>query len=144
MPKKIDENAKRFSVGDAVAEIQKRVAQKQLERERQRKRKLRKRTYKYLPYLISYLDVLGMKDLLDQAGEDANTVAQVLEHFRDFSAPIDDQKKLWRSAFVNFSDLGLRILPILTDANLKHRLGCFFHEVMDLGYLQVNLVNRGI
>jgi hypothetical protein len=85
-----------------------------------------------------------MKDLLAQAGADANKVAQVLERFRDFSAPMDDQKKLWQSAFVNFSDLGLRILPILTDANVKYRLGCFFHEVMDLGYIQVNLVNRGI
>lgn len=144
MPKKIPGEAKRPSFAEAIADIQKRVAQKQLERERQRKRKLRKRTYKYLPYLISYLDVLGMKDLLNESGEDANKVAEVLGHFRDFSTPMDDQKKLWKSAFVNFSDLGLRILPILTDANLKYQLGCFFHEVMDLGYIQVNLVNRGI
>jgi hypothetical protein len=29
--------------------------------------------------LIAYLDILGMKDLLEEAGEDANKVAEVLE-----------------------------------------------------------------
>jgi hypothetical protein len=135
---------KKQSFAEAVAEIKERVAQKQLEREGQRRRKQRRTVYKYTPTLISYLDLLGMKDLLDEAGTDADQVAQVLQRFRDFSAPMEDQKKLWKSAFVNFSDLGLRILPILTDANVKYRLGCFFHEVMDLGFIQVNLVNRGI
>jgi hypothetical protein len=109
-----------------------------------KKRKPIKRTYKYDPSLISYLDVLGMKDLLVQAGEDASVIAEVLERFRRFSVHEDYQKELWGSQFVNFSDLALRILPILTDANLKHRLGCFFQEVMDLCLMQANLVNRGV
>lgn len=144
MPQSSHGKKKEQSFAEAVAEIQNRVAEKQLERERQRKRKQRRTIYKYTPHLISYLDILGMKDLLNDAGADANKVAQVIERFRDFSTPMDDQKKLWQSAFVNFSDLGLRILPVLSDANIKYRLGCFFHEVMDLGYIQVNLVNRGI
>jgi len=144
MRKNSQGNRKKESFAQAIAEVKKRVVEKQLERERLRKRKRRRVNYKYVPCLISYLDVLGMKGLLEEAGDDASKVAQVLRHFRDFSSPMDDQKKLWKSSFVNFSDLGLRILPILTDANVKYRLGCFFHEVMDLGYIQVNLVNRGI
>ncbi len=127
------------SLQELLAEIR-----QEMSKPRRKKRKPRKRTYEYRPCLISYLDILGMKDLLREAGEDANTVAEVLERFRDFYTPMKDQKILWQSTFVNFSDLGLRVVPVLTDANIKHRLGGFFHEVMDLGFIQVNLVNRGI
>jgi hypothetical protein len=115
----------------------------QFSKPRPKKRQRRKRAYNYEISLISYLDVLGMKDLLEQAGRDANNVAEVLERFRDFSKPVEDQKELWRSTFVNFSDLGLRIHPVHSDANVKYRIGGFFQEVMDLGFIQVNLINRG-
>jgi hypothetical protein len=139
MTKKLAETDTTAKFKEALVEIRQKFSKPQ-----PRKRKPRTRTYKYEPSLISYLDILGMKDLLEHAGEDANLVSEVLEHFRRFSAHEEYQKELWHSKFVNFSDLALRILPILTDANLKHRLGCFFHEVMDLGLIQANLVNRAI
>jgi len=100
--------------------------------------------FKYQPYLISYLDVLGMKALVESAGENADGVAEVLTRLCSYSNPEPEDKKLWKTGFVNFSDLVLRSIPILTEANLKYRLGCFFHEAMDLGFIQVNLINRGI
>jgi hypothetical protein len=113
------------------------------QRRRNKKKVKRKSRYKYEPSLISYLDILGMKDLLNQSGQDANKIAEVLERFRYYSNPEKDMKKLWKMSFVNFSDLGIRTVPILTEANLKHRLGCFFHEIWDLGYIQANLISRG-
>jgi hypothetical protein len=115
-----------------------------LNKPRKRQRKARVKRYAYEPCLISYLDVLGMKDLLTSSGSDASKVAEVLDCFRSYSQPDDHQKRLWKAGFVNFSDLALRSIPINTEANTKHRLGCFFHEVMDLGFIQINLINRGI
>jgi len=100
--------------------------------------------FKYEIALVSYLDVLGMKDLLATAGADANQVAEVLERFRSFTSHDDYQNDLWKTHFVNFSDLAVRILPIMTDANLKYRLGGFFQEMHDLGLIQINLIDRGI
>jgi hypothetical protein len=108
------------------------------------RRKPRKKNYKYEPSLISFLDVLGMKDLIDTAGADANMVARVLERLLSFSKPDNSQKDLWGSGFVNFSDLVVRSIPINAEANTKYRLGCVFHEMMDLAFIQVNLINIGI
>lgn len=32
----------------------------------------------------------------------------------------------------------------MTVANVKYRLGGFFHEIHDLGLIQINLIDRGI
>lgn len=108
-----------------------------------RKRK-RRRNYEYIPALVSYFDVLGMKELLRRAGDDANKVASVLNIFREFSTPDEQSRSIWKWKFVNFSDLIVRVLPINTEANIRHRLGLVFHETFDLCHLQVNLINRGV
>lgn len=108
-----------------------------------RKRRPRRR-YEYIPALLSYFDVLGMRDLLTEADNDANKVASVLNLFREFSKPDEPSRKIWKWKFVNFSDLVVRVLPINTDANRQVRLGLVFHEIFDLCHLQVNLVNRGV
>jgi hypothetical protein len=109
-----------------------------------KRQRLEPKTFKYEIALISYVDVLGMKDLLASAGDDASQVAEVLSRFRSFTSHQDYQKELWKAEFVNFSDLAVRILPIMTDANIKYRLGAFFHEIHDLGLIQINLIDRGI
>jgi hypothetical protein len=85
-----------------------------------------------------------MKQLLDDAGDDANFVASVLNTFRRFTSPTHETRDVWKWSFVNFSDLVVRVVPILTDANVKYRMGLIFHEIMDLCYLQANLFSRNV
>jgi len=125
-------------LAQTVAELQ-----AKLQKARGRRRRKRITVYKYPVSLISYLDILGMQDLLAQAGDNAQKIGEVLEPFKRFSEPEKDQKRLWKMSFRNFSDLVIRTLPIMTDANIKHRLGCFFHEASDLAYIQANLISRG-
>jgi hypothetical protein len=99
---------------------------------------------RYSPAVVSYIDLLGMKQLLADAGEDASKVASVLNTFRRFSSPSEASRDIWEWSFVNFSDLIVRAVPILADANVKYRLGLIFHEVLDLCFLQVNLLDRNI
>lgn len=98
----------------------------------------------YAPAVLSYLDVLGMEALLDEAGEDAAKVASVLNIFRYFSTPDVETQEVWKWSFINFSDLVVRVVPILTDENTKYRLGLVFHEVMDLCHIQANLLARNV
>jgi len=98
----------------------------------------------YSPAIVSYIDLLGMKQLLDDAGDDASIVASVLNTFRRFTSPTDDTRDVWKWSFVNFSDLVVRIVPVLTDANVKYRMGLIFHEIMDLCFLQANLIDRNV
>jgi hypothetical protein len=100
--------------------------------------------FEYRPSLVSYFDVLGMKELLTAAGTDANKVANVLDIARRFSTPDRGASENFGWKFINFSDLVLRIVPILSDANQQVRLGLVFHELIDLAYIQVNLAGRGV
>jgi hypothetical protein len=85
-----------------------------------------------------------MKELLHGAGDDANKIATVLNVFRELSRPNEPIRKISKLKFFNFSDLVVRVLPINTEANLKHRMGLVFHEICDLCHLQANLIHRGV
>lgn len=100
--------------------------------------------FEYKPSIVSYFDVLGMKELLRAAGADANVVARVLNIARQFSTPDRGAAENFGWKFINFSDLVLRIVPILSDANQEVRLGLVFHELLDLAYIQVNLAAQGV
>ena len=101
-------------------------------------------TYNYTASLISYFDILGMKDLLMSAATDAGKVASVLNVFRQLSEPASSETELWTNTFVNFSDLVVRVLPLDSKNNQRYRLGSFFHEFTQLGFIQINLIHRGI
>lgn len=107
------------------------------------KKRPRKIDFKYEPVLLSYLDVLGMRDLLKRARDDANKVAGILYTLRSLSKPDPKIRDTWKWKFTNFSDLVVRVAPLFSDA-VKHRMGLVFHEIMDLCHTQVNLVNRGV
>jgi len=127
---------------DHRGEIERALAAAKLRPAKRKKR--RQRSYKYIPALVSYFDILGMKELLRKADKDANKVASVLNLFREFSRPDKPSREIWKWKFINFSDLVVRVLPINTEANMKYRLGLVFHEIFDLCHLQVNLIDRGV
>jgi hypothetical protein len=70
------------------------------------------------------------------AGADANKVTRVLNIARWFSKPDRGATENFGWKFINFSDLVLRTVPILSDANRKVKLGLVFHELTDLAYIQ--------
>lgn len=46
----------------------------------------------YSPAIVSYIDLLGMKQLLDDAGDDAGIVASILNTFRRFTSPMHETR----------------------------------------------------
>ena len=94
--------------------------------------------------IVSYFDILGMSDLLLRAGKDASKVQETLLLFKTLSDPDQGSKDEWGWRFVNFSDLIIRAVPIMSEANKKHRIGLMFHEVTDICNIQANLVARGV
>jgi hypothetical protein len=92
--------------------------------------------------LVSYFDVLGMREILKQ--DDPNDVARVLNIARLFSAPDEEVAELYGWKFVNFSDLILRAVAIRTETNAMVKIGLVFHELLDLANIQVNLIAKGV
>lgn len=98
----------------------------------------------YEPSLITLFDILGFKDLLNRAGEDANAVSEVLSLARRFSTPDEGAAENFGWKSINFSDTVVRAVPIVSNANVKVRLGIVFHELTDIAHLQVNLLFRNV
>jgi hypothetical protein len=98
--------------------------------------------YIYRWSVVSYFDVLGMKELLRE--DDPNKVARVLDVARTFSQPDPEVAGMYDWEFVNFSDLIVRAVPIKGDVNVNHRIGLIFHELLDLANIQLNLLARGV
>jgi hypothetical protein len=94
--------------------------------------------------IISYFDILGMKQLLRIAGKNADEVANVLLEFRRLNEIEDGIKDEFGWKFVNFSDLAIRAVPIYSEANKQHRIGLLYQEIGDICNLQANLIYRGI
>src|SRR5579859_5959745 len=94
--------------------------------------------------VISYFDILGMRQLLEQAGKSTHQIGDVLLVFRELSDPDQGSKDDWGWRFVNFSDLIVRSVPIMSDANKKYRIGLVWHEITDICNIQANLIIRGI
>jgi hypothetical protein len=98
----------------------------------------------YEPSIISLFDILGFKDLLGRAGEDANAVSEMLSLARRFSTPDEGAAENFGWKSINFSDTVVRAVPIVSDANVKVRLGIVFYELTDVAHLQVNLLFRNV
>lgn len=94
--------------------------------------------------IVSYFDLLGMRQLLADARTDANKIADILQLFKTLSSPDEGSKDEWGWKFVNFSDLIVRAVPIRSDANKKFRIGLMYHEITDICHVQANLIVRGI
>lgn len=98
----------------------------------------------YREALVSYVDIMGFKDLLDGTnagpGGIRRTVLDVQEHLLHDDQ--DPDKESGQQIDIAFSDtvLSARFLPGPND----YRPGILFHELYHLHLAQVELLNRGI
>lgn len=94
--------------------------------------------------IISYFDIVGMRQLLAESGKVEGKITEILSLCKLLSDPDQGSKDAWGWKFVNFSDLTVRAVPIMSDANKQYRIGLMFHELTDICHIQANLINRGV
>lgn len=97
----------------------------------------------YRPTLISYIDLLGFKDLIDEKGEDAEAIRSVLKIAKDeLSARLPSEEKVKKSAresfyATNFSDLIVRCTTPIRAASPEELV---IGEVAYLSEKQLSLI----
>lgn len=100
----------------------------------------------YEPAIVSFIDVLGFRSLLDT--RHAHDIRDVLLQLREFTAPIEerptrrvkDARLLSRAFADSVSDAVVRVRVFDTQYND----GAFFHEVLDLLHAQVECIRHGV
>ncbi len=97
---------------------------------------------KYDISIISYLDILGFKDIIDN--DKPEKIFNILKGFRYLSMPDSDLAKDLEQNFFNFSDCAVRTTNVLSIANKKRSLGLLFYELLDVLHIQMELIYQGI
>lgn len=100
----------------------------------------------YEPCIVSFIDVLGFRDLLQT--RHAHDVRDVLLKLREFTAPekevplrrVKDARLVSRAFADSVSDAVVRVRVF--DTQFKD--GAFFHELLDLLHAQVECIGHGV
>lgn len=100
----------------------------------------------YEPCIVSFIDVLGFRDLLQT--RHAHDIRDVLLRLREFTAPdeeppsrrMKDARLLSRAFADSVSDAVVRVRVFDTQFNE----GAFFHELLDLLHVQVQCIGHGV
>jgi hypothetical protein len=102
------------------------------------------RLHAYKSAVVTFLDVLGFKDLVMRLPR--LEISRVLGLFQTFSAPNTAAGK--RGAYepyaMAFSDSVIRVRPIQTRENRHFQVGLLFQELSDLLHAQGELVSKGV
>jgi len=100
----------------------------------------------YEPCIVSFIDVLGFRDLL--ATRHAHDIRDIMLRLRKFTTPDEGERprrmkdaRLYSQPFADsVSDAVVRVRVFDT----QYRDGAFFHELLDLLHAQVQCVGSGV
>jgi hypothetical protein len=101
-----------------------------------------KRNLEYSPHLITYIDILGFRDLIKD--KPPNFISRAIRRVMETTAPDKWIRKVNEENYVKFSDLIIHTVPILSAANKKFRDGMVFLEIQSLALAQAALVEEGL
>lgn len=100
----------------------------------------------YEPSIVSFIDVLGFRDLL--ATRHAHDIRDIMLRLREFTTPDDfekprrmkDARMISRAFADSVSDAVVRVRVYDT----QYRDGAFFHELLDLLHAQIQCIGSGV
>jgi len=101
-----------------------------------------KKVVSYDEALVTYLDMLGFRELVQS--ETAGRISKTIRLVRDALKPDRDRARLYEMTYQSFSDLTVVSIPILTVANLNFRPGVLYSQIVRVANAQVDLLREGI
>ena len=101
-----------------------------------------KRNVEYEPSLVTYLDILGFRNLIEHRS--AGYISRTLRLVRDAVKPDSLDAKAYSLHYQSFSDLIVITIPLSTQANLVYRPGALFSELLALVHAQTSLIGERI
>jgi hypothetical protein len=103
---------------------------------------IKKRNLEYKPHLVTYVDILGFRELV--ATQHPNIISRAIRRVQEITEPDAQIRKTNEESYINFSDLIVHTVPVLSRSNKKWRDGLVFHEINHLALAQVALIEEGI
>jgi hypothetical protein len=101
----------------------------------------RSRTVKYQKSIVTYLDILGFRQLV--SAKSVNDIHRILEALGDHAKPDEKSTQQFDMHFVTFSDCTVRTVPLNSSSNERYPSGLLFHEILSLVHAQYRLLCDG-
>jgi hypothetical protein len=99
--------------------------------------------FEYQLAVISYIDILGFRDLLHS--DTPGRISKILRLFKEASIPEPATKDVFGAVeFQNFSDLCVRYLPVARELDLEPHFSPLHWELSALVYAQYRLIEQQI
>lgn len=102
----------------------------------------KKRNLQYSPHLITYIDILGFRELIKERSP--NFISHAIRQVIEATEPVEMEREENQENYIKFSDLIVHTVPILSPANRKYRDGIVFKEIYGLATAQAILVGEGL
>lgn len=87
--------------------------------------------------VISYIDVLGFRNLIDT--KTAGEISRIVRKLKERTQPDKEESQHQGMKFFNFSDTAIRITPVI-NPHSKHGTGNLFFELLALVHVQYLLI----
>jgi len=94
---------------------------------------------KYSPYLVTFFDILGFKNLL--RFKSSKEVLEILKSIKKNIDPGSEYRKMFEMKSIAFSDSAIRAINIRSRSNLNHPSGLLYHEISDVALIQALLIH---
>lgn len=101
-----------------------------------------KRNLAYTPHLITYIDILGFRELVEKRSP--NFISYAIRQVIEATEPDRKIRETNQENYIKFSDLIVHTVPILSPSNQKFPDGIVFHEIHGLALAQATLVEEGL
>ena len=103
-------------------------------------RHLRKKKVAYKTCLVTYLDILGFRDLL--RSETAGRISRILRIVKEASRSDKETECDFERLYESFSDLTLRSIVVSSAEFLLIRPGLLLYELESIARVQIELIQR--
>ena len=103
----------------------------------------KKRNLQYSPHLITYIDILGFRELVEE--KSPNFISKAIRRVIETTAPDSETLKKNRENYISFSDLIVHTTPILPPSDRTGvPEGIVFLEIHNLALAQAALIDEGL
>jgi hypothetical protein len=103
---------------------------------------MKKRHLNYSLHLITYIDILGFRELVEK--KDPNFISKAIREVRDVTTPSVHVNKYKKENYVNFSDLIVHSVPFVENSDDWKPFEIVVNQVKHIALVQAVLIERSL
>lgn len=101
---------------------------------------MKKRKLSYSPHLVTYIDILGFRGLIEK--KDPNFISWAIRQVRELTTPNLHTNKYENETYVNFSDLIVHTVPLAANQDESKPFEIILNQISYFALVQAALIEK--